>query len=148
MSDQPRDWDKELAAIDKVIASQPAGRAEAPAPAGATRAGSPAPASDRPIGRMAALTTWLRVLLGVLLAAAITQWPYPSACGVNLAVYLGAIGAVVVAGAWSGATSWTRRQGWAHLFSLLVLLWGLVLGAREILPRIGYAAHHAAWTCD
>jgi hypothetical protein len=148
MSDQPRDWDKEMAAIDKVIAKQPVGRAPGPAPAGATGAGVPPAVRDRPVGRLALFTTWLRVLLGVLLAGAITQWPYPSACGLNLAVYLGAIGVVVVAGAWSSVTSWTRRQGWAHLFSLLVLLWGLVLGAREILPRTGYAVQHAVWICQ
>jgi len=92
------------------------------------------------------LTTWLRVLLGLVLAVAITQWPYKAACGFNLAMYLGAIATVVVAGLWSAVSSWQRRLGLAHLLSLGVLGWGLVLGAREILPRTGYAREVRTWT--
>jgi len=145
---EPRDWDKELAAIDKVIARGPApGGGAAPAPvergAGApARLGGPAGG-----GRFGAITTWLRVLLGLVLAVAITQWPYKTACGFNLAMYLGAIAAVVVAGLWSAVTSWQRRLGLAHLLSLGILGWGLVLGAREILPRTGYAREVRMWTC-
>ncbi len=82
MSDGPRDWDKELAAIDKVMAkggSAPAG-AGVPAPRGG---GVPAAAAvARPtIGRRAALTTWVRAGLGILVAAAVLQWPYAHRCG-------------------------------------------------------------------
>jgi len=142
MSDKPRDWDKELADIDKLVAK---GGPGAPGPVRATRGGAALPAATG--GRFSGLTTWLRVGLGLLLAVAITQWPYPSACGFNLLVYLGAITTVSVAGLWSAITSWQRRLGAAHALSLLVLLWGLVLAARELLPRVGYAAHHRTWTC-
>jgi heme A synthase len=77
-----------------------------------------------------------------------TQWPYPNACGLNLAVYLGAIVTVIVAGLWSSVTSWQRRLGLAHTLSLLVLLWGVVLAAREVLPRVGYARQARTWTCQ
>ena len=148
MSEQPRDWDKELAAIDQVIAKQPVGSA-APAPATPGRA---APAAGPAFGaggggKLATFTTWLRVLLGLALAVGITQWPYANACGFNLAVYLGAIATVVVAGLWSSITSWQRRLGLAHFLSLAVLLWGLVLAAREVLPRVGYARAARTWTC-
>lgn len=149
MSEQPRDWDKELAAIDKVIAKQPVGRA-APAPATAGRslpAAGPMPGGGGGGGKLATFTTWLRVLLGLALALGITQWPYANACGFNLAVYLGAIATVVVAGLWSSITSWQRRLGLAHFLSLAVLLWGLVLAAREVLPRVGYARVARPWTC-
>lgn len=148
MSDQPRDWDKELAAIDKVIARAPAGAAP-PVPAASgggsapARSGAAAPAG----GRLGTFTTWLRVLLGLALAVGMTQWPYPNACGLNLAVYLGAIATVVTAGLWSSVSSWRRRLGLAHTLSLLVLLWGFVLAAREVLPRIGYARHARTWSC-
>jgi hypothetical protein len=144
MSDPPRDWDKELAEIDRMIARMPARPATqgAPAPPAA-----PAPSPGPGVSALGAFTTWLRVALGLLLAVGITQWPYPNACGLNLAVYLGAIGGVVVAGVWSAITSWQRRLGWAHTLSLLVTLWGLVLLAREVLPRIGYARTAAAWWC-
>lgn len=145
MSDQPRDWDKELAEIDKAIARSPA---QPPAQSGGvpppSARGGGAPISG---GRLATLTTWIRTLLGLSLAVGITQWPYPNACGFNLAVYLGAISTVVVAGLWSSVTSWQRRLGLAHTFSLLVLLWGLVLAAREVLPRVGYARQARTWTC-
>lgn len=144
MSDQQRDWDKELAEIDKVIAKGPAPGSGVPAgPAGRP----PAPARDRG-GRLASFTTWLRVLLGLLLAVGMTQWPYPNACGLNLAVYLGAITAVIVTGVWSSISSWQRRLGLAHTLSLLVFLWGVILAAREVLPRIGYTRHARTWTCS
>ncbi len=142
MSDQPRDWDKELAEIDKLVAR---GGSAASAPVPAQRHGGSAPAVSG--GRFSGFTTWLRVGLGLVLAVAMTQWPYPSACGFNLLVYLGAIATVSVAGLWSAVTSWQRRLGAAHVLSLLVLLWGLTLTAREVLPRVGYAAQARTWTC-
>jgi hypothetical protein len=147
MSDQPRDWDKEMADIDKVIARMPA-KGQVPAASG----GSPAPAASRPTavasgGKLAMFTTWLRVGLGLALAVGITQWPYPSACGLNLIVYLGAISVVTIAGLWSSISSWRRRMGVAHTLSLLVLLWGLVLAAREVLPRTGYTRQVRTWSC-
>jgi hypothetical protein len=146
MSDQPRDWDKELADIDKVIAKMPSqGAAPAGSAPAALPAGRPVPALGG--GKLAVFTTWVRVALGIALAVGITQWPYASACGLNLMVYLGAIGVVVVAGLWSSISSWRRRLGLAHTLSLLVLLWGLVLAAREVLPRAGYAKHVRTWSC-
>lgn len=147
MSDQPRDWDKELADIDKVIARMPA-QGQAPAAGGGPSAPVPArPPADSSGGKLAAFTTWLRVGLGLALAVGITQWPYASACGLNLIVYLGAISTVAVAGLWSSISSWRRRMGLAHTLSLLVLVWGLVLAAREVLPRTGYARQVRTWSC-
>ena len=100
MSDQPRDWDRELAEIDKVIARSPvqppAQSGEPPGPP--VRGGGTAATG----GRLATLTTWVRTVLGLALAVGMTQWPYPNACGLNLAIYLGAISTVVVAtdGCW------------------------------------------------
>lgn len=144
---ESRDWDKELADIDKIIAKTPA---QGPVPA-ASGGGGAAPVSRQIAapagGKMAVFTTWLRVALGLALAVGITQWPYASACGLNLIVYLGAIGVVVIAGLWSSISSWRRRMGLAHILSLMVLLWGLILGAREILPRSGYAKQVRTWSC-
>lgn len=147
-----RDWDKELAAIDKVMAKAPAapGKPAALPPAGggsqpAVRSQS---AAVTPVGGRAALFTWLRVLLAVLVAAGMTQWPYLHSCGVGLFTYLGAVAAVVVAGLWSSVTSWQRRMGLAHSIALLVTLWGLVMAGAAILPRIGYARTAAAWWCS
>jgi hypothetical protein len=141
MSDKQRDWDKELAAIDKVMARTPAAPAGQAPPA--QREPSPVPV----VSRRAAFTTWLRVILGLTLAVGMTQWPYPNGCGLNLFVYLGAAVVVAVAGVWSAISSWYRRLGWAHTLSLLVVLWGVFLAGREVLPRVGYAKHLAYWTC-
>ena len=141
MSDQPRDWDKELAAIDKAMAKAPAPVAGAPA---ATRG----PALPAAVPKRAAVATWLRVLLGLTLAGAMTQWPYAHQCGVELYFYLAAALTVIVAGVWSGISSWYRRLGWAHTLSLLVVLWGIFLASREVLPRVGYAKHIAYWVCS
>lgn len=149
MSDQPRDWDKELAAIDKVMAKGAVGPALVPATRGG---GAPAAASGhaaaRPVGRRAALTTWVRAGLGILVAGAVWQWPYAHRCGLGLMLYFGASAMVAVAGAWTMLVGWHRRQGWAHLVGLGVFLAGLTLVAAVLLPRLGYAATLQPWMCE
>lgn len=146
MSPQPRDWDKEMAEIDKIIAGTPPAKvtagSSAPAPASRQTPAVAAPASGR-----AALWTWLRVGLGVALGIGMTQWPYFHACGTALFIYLGAIGTVSLAGIWGMVSSWRRRMGVAHTVALLVFLWGGYLAASEILPRTGYAKRAATWLC-
>ena len=157
MTGPPRDWDKELAEIDKIIAKQPAGgagpAAALPAPAASPRgaqptasratSGSVAPARTR----RTILTTWIRVLLGVVVAAGVTQWPYPHACGLALYGYLAAAGGVVLAGLWGAVTAWRRRMGLAHTLALLVAVWGGVLVGKAVLDRMSYAKVPLAWTC-
>ncbi len=145
----PRDWDKEMAEIDKVMAKQPA-----PVPAKAGAAPPPArgaPQASAPVPRAgggSVFGTWLKVVLGAVLAGAMTQWPYANACGVGLFIYLGATGVVVIAGLWGSLSSWNRRMGFAHVVSLLVTLCGLVLAAAVALPRIGYAKSSGTWFCS
>jgi len=38
-------------------------------------------------------------------------------------------------------------MGPAHVVSLGLIVWGLVLAAQQVLPRIGYAAASASWRC-
>jgi hypothetical protein len=76
-----------------------------------------------------------------------TQWPYAHGCGLGLYLYLGAVLAVTVAGGWASVWSWKHRMAVGHVLSLGVVLWGLVLAAAQILPRIGYAATAASWRC-
>jgi hypothetical protein len=145
MSDQPRDWDRELAAIDKVMAKGGGPSASVPA----TRGGAlPSGAPARTLSRRSALTTWIRAALGILVAAAVVQWPYAHRCGLGLMLYLGAAGMVAVAGVWTMVVGWQRRQGWAHVVGLGVLLGGLALVAAVLLPRMGYAAIVLPWMCD
>lgn len=151
MTEQPRDWDREMAEIDKAIArmpAQPAAPAPAPAPGG--RATPPAK-GDAPavpvVGRRHRAATWFWVLAGAGLAAALLLWPYAAACGAGLLGYLGADVALILIAILGLRASWRARQGRANAFSLLLLLWGLVIGAQAVLPRIGYAKATADWRC-
>ena len=131
------DWDTELKKIDKQLESI-SDSALIPAPA----KGAPPEAKKAVAVERAATRTWpafLRLALATALAVGILFWPYPSKCGLGLAGYLAAIAVVTVGGLWSSVWTWKHRTARAHVLSLLLVVWGLVLGAREILPRGGYA---------
>jgi hypothetical protein len=93
------------------------------------------------------IALWARVLLGLGLGGVMTQWPYPTACGWPLIGYLGAVAMVSLAGGWIAFESWRLRNGPAHLLSLILCFWGIVLAAEQLLPRMGYAADRANWHC-
>lgn len=150
MTGPPRDWDKEMAEIDKIIAKTPAVSSQG---SGVKALGSGAPARSgadvAPVVRSkrTLITAWVRVILGVAVAAGVTQWPYAHACGMALYLYLGAAGGVVLAGLWGVVTTWNRRMGVAHTLSLLVTLWGAALAGKAVLDRSNYVKHPLAWTC-
>ena len=135
-------WDEELKKIDKQLESM-SDAALLPAPAkGAPPAAKAAVAAKREETR-----TWpvfARLALATALAVGILFWPYQSRCGMGLVGYGAAISAVVVGGLWSSVWTWRHHTARAHVLSLLLVVWGLVLGAMEILPRSGYAKPDAA----
>jgi len=161
------DWDKELAKIDKQLASMsdadllgeqarpalPAGKQVAkPGGRPSAAAAAPPPADDVPTtSRGAKFMLYARVLLSVALGVGMMFWPYDAKCGAGLGLYLGAVTAVIVSGTWSAVWSWRPRAARLHMLSLLLVLWGLVLGGLDILPRIDYAKptllHPATWAC-
>ena len=138
----PRDWDKELAKVDRLIAGGSGGEAPAPARSGAG-VSAPPPAGAGAGG----FFTWLRLLLALGLGGAMTQWPYLHGCGLPLFAYLGGVVTLVVASVWSMLSSWRSRSAVAHFLSIALLLWGAALAARELLPRLGYARQAAVWIC-
>jgi hypothetical protein len=161
------DWDKELAKIDKQLASMsdadllgeqarpalPAGKVAPPARP-SSKAAAPAAADDSSDGGTSGFAKFMlyaRVVLAASLGIGMMFWPYDAKCGSGMVLYLGAVAAVVVSGAWSAIWSWRHRAARLHVLSLLLILWGLVLGSIDILPRIGYAkadlAHPASWVC-
>jgi hypothetical protein len=92
---------------------------------------------------------WVRVLLGLAVGVMMgAGWPYPRACGLPLVGYLGAVVTVIVAGAWAASAAWRYRASLAHIVSLIILFYGIVLAAAELLPRTGYAVDHADWQCE
>lgn len=151
MPEQPRDWDKELAEIDKLMGKP--GAAPAPRPAalpGGQGAAAPRPAAPAPpaaVSRRGITGAWARALAGAVLAGAMTQWPYAHACGGALLLYTLAAATVVVTGVWGGVATWRSRLAAAHVLSLVVTGWGIGLVAAVVLPRIGYAAEQLAWWC-
>jgi hypothetical protein len=136
MTEEPRNWDKELADIDKAMARQPV-----PAPPGG--AGMPTPPSQR---RFVALT-WFWTGLALVLALALPLWPNDKSCGIRLVFFLGAAGIALLMGILGALSSWSYRRGLAHLLSLLAIVWAGIMAAREILPRAGYAKEELHWTC-
>jgi hypothetical protein len=120
---------------------------ETPAPQVQFRPKSAEVAASTPSRRRLA-GLWFEVVLGFALGAMMTQWPYPNDCGLHLLGYLGAVATVLVAGAGMAFDSWRLRHGLAHLLSLILIFWGIVLAAEQVLPRIGYASDRASWRCE
>lgn len=146
-------WDDELAKIDRQLESisdAALQQGQPPAKAGASAPGvAAAPAKVKPA--TSSLGVFARLVLAVLLGIGMLFWPYPTQCGIGLAGYLGATVVVVAAGVWSSIWTWRHRASQAHVLSLLLIVWGLLLGAQQVLPRVGYAvpdaAHPALWMC-
>ena len=144
-----RDWDKELKQIDKTLESV-SDDALLPKPAAAT------PAAKAQVAAVHAQTTtfgvFARLVLAVALAVGMLFWPYVAKCGAGLAGYMGAVLVVIAAGGWTAVWTWRHRSAKAHVLSLLLVLWGLILGSLEVLPRIGYAVptlnRPATWLCE
>lgn len=90
---------------------------------------------------------WGRVTLALALGVMMAGYPYYRECGLPLFGYLCAVGAVVLAGGWVAVLSWQMRNEVAHVLSLILLLWGLILTCDVLLPRTGYAAIPATWQC-
>jgi hypothetical protein len=152
-----KDWSKELAKVDKQLASLSDEELLGPAPtAPAAKAAAAAPPKGGAAAPATKATTtnfgvYARLLLSVALGIGMVVWPYEARCGVGLAAYLAATVAVVGSGVWSAVWTWRHRASRTHSLSLLLILWGLVLGSLEVLPRIGYAKpdanHPATWAC-
>ena len=152
MSEQPRDWDRELSDIDRVIAKQGSAPSTGPAPTPAiARPAGPVapggPVGPVPVRRRSVALTWFWVALAVALAVALGIWPYRRECGLQLFFYLGAAGVAVVVGLLAALASWSHRRGVAHVLALLTLVWAGVVVTHEVLPRIGYAKVDRTWTC-
>jgi hypothetical protein len=144
-----RNWDRELAKIDRQLEGV-SDEALLPAP----RDASPAAAAQTAAVRRETTTlgVFTRLILAVALAVGMLFWPYAARCGPGLYGYLAATFVVVAAGVWSSVWTWRHRSGRAHLLALLLVVWGVVLGAVEVLPRVGYATpsadHPALWACQ
>ena len=157
-----RNWEQELAKIDKQLASVSddqllqQGNAQRPGaapnasakPTVTAKASAPVTATKN-VGSWFA---WLQLIVAIGAATGLWFWPWETRCGLNAVGFTSATGAVTLLGLWSAVGSWKHRQAYAHILSFAVMIWGLVLGAREVLPRVGYAipseARPAGWRCE
>ena len=143
------DWDKEMKKIDRQLES-------ISDDALISTSGAKAPAEKAKVVEVQRTTTtfgvFARLMLAVVLGLAMLFWPYSARCGPGLFAFLFASGMVVVGGVWSAVWTWRHRSAQAHILSLLLVVWGLVLAGLEILPRTGYATptaqHPATWMCS
>jgi len=139
-----RNWDKEMAKIDKQLESVSDAQLF-PGKAGAAAPQRAAVAVDR-----ASTRTWpaiVRLVLSCALGVGVLFWPYANRCGTGLAGYLGVVSVVVVSGVWSAVWTWRHRTGAAHVLSVMLIIWGLVLVSADVLPRSGYAKEKLPWSC-
>ena len=148
MAGENRDWDKEMAAIDQVIAKggyvAPSG-GNAPAPTGGGGSAPPAPAA--PGGGRAWLGMWVRTLLVGGLAVGLNAWPWSHYCGWRVYWYVTGVSVLALASLWIMLVSWRRRSGLTHLLGFLIFGYAVWLGTVEILPRTGYAKVQKTWNC-
>ncbi len=147
MSD--RDWEAEMKKIDRQLEGM---SDEAMFPSKAAKS-APEKAQVQAVqSGTSTLGVFLRLTLSVALGVAIVFWPYSARCGLGLAAFLAAVATLIVAGGWSAVWTWRHRAARAHVLSLLLLLWGLVLAGLDVLPRVGYAkpsaSHPALWSCS
>jgi hypothetical protein len=100
----------------------------------------------------ASFGVYFRLTLVVSLAISLVCWPYSVTCGAMLFGYLAAVVVLVVGGLWTAVATFTYMMPWRHLIALLMVLWGLGLGAAEVLPRVGYASpipgRATSWSCS
>jgi hypothetical protein len=142
-----KNWDSELKKIDRMMEGA-SDEALLPAKSAATpQARAEAVAKQKGTSTLGVMA---RLVLAVALGAGMLFWPYDARCGVGLAGYLAAVGVVMGAGVWTSIWTWRHRSSRGHVLSLLLILWGGILGAIEILPRSGYSKPDPArpgWSC-
>lgn len=144
-----KDWDRELAKIDKQLESV---SDEQLFPKSAAKTTPQREAIAEKQSRTSTFGVMVRLLLSVALGIGMIFWPYQARCGLGLLAYLLAVVVLIGAGGWSAVWAWRHRAGKAHVLSLLIMLWGTILGAQEILPRVGYAIptldRPNVWECE
>src|SRR5579862_9658678 len=94
-----RDWDAEMAKIDRQIAATspeklaaPADRKALPAP---KQAGGTVQHQHKP------MAAWARLVLGLALGVGMLFWPYPAHCGPWLGLYLLGVTVLTAGGVWA-----------------------------------------------
>jgi hypothetical protein len=151
-----RNWDAEMQAIDKQLASisDEQLRARPAAVAAAQQTATPR-AAVLPSNAATGGGAWRAYVQAAIAAAGVAGlvlWPYTRSCGPLGIAFVGSAGVVGLLGLWASVGAWRRRSAVAHLIALAALIGAGALAALEILPKVGYAiptaVHGATWQCD
>ncbi|HET9064743.1 MAG TPA: hypothetical protein VFN22_02830 [Gemmatimonadales bacterium] len=153
---EDRDWDREMAKIDRLMGKEPPSPSPAPRLPGASNVAATTRATERntsgPVANVpvagGGLRVWLTTLLGPVGVAALVMWPYGTTCGTWLWVYLLGVLAVFGASLMAMRAAWQHRRPMAMAVGVLTLIAALGLAAMIVLPRVGYAAASLTWTCS
>ena len=142
-----KNWDSELKKIDRMLEGA---SDEALLPAKTAKTPQARAEMVEKQRTTSTLGVMARLVLATALGIGMLFWPYDAKCGVGLLGYLAATGVLTAAGVWSSIWTWRHRSSRGHILSLLLILWGGVLAAIEILPRSGYAKpdpNRPGWSC-
>ena len=148
MAEKMVDWKTELRKIEREYDGLP----PEPTPAEARhRREMERRDQQREQERIYTIGTTGRLALVVALSVGVWFWPYARDCGPRLIAYLVAATVIAVGGLWSVIRTWRGRNPILHSVALIATLWGLVLIAAQVLPRVGYArvdeASPPMWWC-
>jgi hypothetical protein len=106
---------------------------------------------ERQDAAAASFGVYFRLTLVICLGVSLVCWPYAVTCGAMLTGYMAAVVVLLVGGVWTGVATFTHQMPWRHLTALIMILWALLLGASEVLPRLGYAnatpGRATSWSC-
>ena len=130
------DWSVELKKIDREFSGLPP---EPSAESVRIRRAAEQRAQDRKRHQVAEFGVWMRLTVVMILVGALNFWPYARTCGLGLYGYLGATALILAGGFWVSALTFRHHMPKSHAMALIVVLWGMVLIAEEVLPRTGYA---------
>jgi hypothetical protein len=83
------------------------------------------------------LTARLFVALAVVQSIAMPYWPYRTDSSWSLGFYLTAVVILIVTGIWGSKLTWDSRLARSHSISIVTIIWGLVLVAGVVLPKMG-----------
>lgn len=130
------DWSAELKKIDREFSGLPP---EPSAEAVRARRAAEHRTHERKRQQGAEVGVWMRLSVVMILVGSVNFWPYARTCGVGLIGFLAAAALIITGGLWVSGQTFRHRMPKAHAAALIVVLWGLVLLAEEVLPRTGYA---------
>jgi hypothetical protein len=148
-----REPDPMAGVVDRLLAQLPGLQSQPEQVRAVPQYGAPfvtvaAPVRVQPATPREWIGVWGRVLLALSLGIMMAGWPYLQTCGLPLLSYLGAVATVTVTGGWAAVAAWKHRISLAHIVSLIVVFYGIMLTTAELLPRSGYAVDHATWQCE